>query len=538
MQSLMQYHRLRRDVEHDLALAKHDALHPQPEKTNKLESSSSNNRPVALTETEQGDSVDQPRVLGVTLSRPTKEDGKVVFLVGWKDQDANNPQEWSLAEKWTAMVACCLLSIALTIPTSIDGPTQAAFDEHYGVSPMQGSMVTGIFLIGIAVGSLVSAPLSETFGRNIIYFTAMILVMLFSIAKALAPNYGAALAFRFLNAVFAATPMTVGDIWTPMQIPFGLPFITFCAYAGPILGPVIAAYTPEIGFEWADWISTIIIGAALVLVLLVQPETYGPLLLEWRAKHLRDLTGDEHYQAEHASARSLGARLAVNLYRPFSLALTEPIILVFTFYLILLYFVLFTFLNGYPYIFTNVYGVSLSITFVIFAAMMPGVLIGLLMIPYIYHLTKKAAAKAAAAGQALAPEVSLYWAMAGASLFMPISLFWMGWTCYPDISIWSPIVASGFFGYALVCIFTASYMYIIYVYLQYAASALGFMTFARYLVSGALSPASIAMYDKLGPHWSLTIVGIVAALIAPVPFLLYRHGHRVLAMSRNVQNKA
>lgn len=168
----------------------------------------------------------------------------------------------------------------------------------------------GIFLIGIAVGSLVSGPLYETFGRNIIYLTAMILVMLFSMAKALAPNYGAALAFRFLNALFAATLMTVaggtvGDIWTPMQIPFGLPFITFCAY-----------------------------------------------------------------------------------------------------------------------------GVSLSITFVIFAAMMPDVLIGLLMIPYIYHPTKKAAAKASASGQPLAPEVSLYWAMAGASLFLPISLFWMGWTCY------------------------------------------------------------------------------------------------------------
>ncbi|KAK8108988.1 MFS general substrate transporter [Apiospora sp. TS-2023a] len=543
MQSIMQYRRLRRDVEQDLARTEHDALHQRPEKAGKLKSSSSSTAPMAETETEQGDSTEQPRVPGVTLSRPTEEDGKVVFLVGWKVQDHNNPQEWSLSRKWTTMVACCLLSIALTIPTSIDGPTQAAFDEHYGVSPMQGSMVTGIFLIGIAVGSLVSGPLSETFGRNIIYFTAMILVMLFSMAKALAPNYGAALAFRFLNALFAATPMTVaggtvGDIWTPMQIPFGLPFITFCAYAGPILGTVIAAYTPEIGFAWADWISMIIIGAALALVLLVQPETYSPLLLEWRAKHLRDLTGDDRYQAEHASARSLGSRLAVNLYRPFSLAWTEPIILVFTFYLILLYFVLFTFLNGYPYIFTNVYGVSLSITFVIFAAMMPGVLIGLLMIPYIYHLTKKAAGKAAASGQPLAPEVSLYWAMAGASLFMPISLFWMGWTCYSDISIWSPIVASGFFGYALVCIFTTSYMYIIYVYLQYAASALGFMTFARYLIAGALSPASIAMYENLGPHWSLTIVGIIATLMAPVPFLLYKYGHKVRAMSKNVQNKA
>lgn len=94
------------------------------------------------------------------------------------------------------------------------------------------------------------------------------------------------------------------------------------------------------------------------------------------------------------------------------------------------------------------------------------------------------------------------------------------------------------FGYALVCIFTTTYIYIIFVYLQYAASALGFMTFARYIVSGALSPASVKIYENLGPHWSLTISAIVATVMAPVPFVLYVYGHKVRAMSRNVQNKA
>lgn len=37
----------------------------------------------------------------------------------------------------------------------------------------------------------------------------MVVVMLFIMAKALAPSYGVALAFRFLGALFAATPMTV-----------------------------------------------------------------------------------------------------------------------------------------------------------------------------------------------------------------------------------------------------------------------------------------------------------------------------------------
>lgn len=381
-------------------------------------------------------------------------------------------------------------------------------------------------------------------------------------AKALAPNYGAAIAFRFLCALFAAAPMTVtggtvGDIWFPMQIPFGLPFLTFGAYAGPILGPVIGAYAPKLGYNWADWISVIVLGATAVFVFLAQPETFGPLLLEWRAKHLRDLTGDNRYRAEHASAASLGPRLVTNLYRPFTMIWTEPIILVFSFYLILLYFVLFTFLSGYPYIFTMVYDISLGLTFILWVAMIPGLIIAIAMIPYMYHLTKKAATKAASQGKQLQPEVSLYWAMAGASILMPVSLFWMAWTCYvsgsnhvwaistlivsflqSDISIWSPILASAVFGYSLVCIFTTTYMYIIFVYLQYAASALTFATFSRYIVAGALTPAAVKMYDKIGPHWALTISAIVATTMAPVPFVLYKYGHKIRAMSKNAQNKA
>lgn len=83
-----------------------------------------------------------------------------------------------------------------------------------------------------------------------------------------------------------------------------------------------------------------------------------------------------------------------------------------------------------------------------------------------------------------------------------------------------------------------SYQYIIFVYMQYAASALGFMTFTRYVISGALTPASVKMYDNLGPHWSLTIVAIIATFMAPVPFVLYKYGQKIRAMSKNAQNKA
>ncbi|KAI4090600.1 MAG: hypothetical protein LQ344_004647 [Seirophora lacunosa] len=438
MSSFLQYRRLRREVQEDITRAQRirdlstPNLSASTPESNEVEGQDEKGRTQSMPGEEDFQKLSL--VEGITVSRPDEKDGSIIFEVGWKENDPSDPLCWSMRRKWTVVLTCCALAIPLTMLTSIEGPTQDLFNAHFGVNAMAGSMTTGIYLIGTGVGSLFSGPFSETFGRNAVYFSTMIFVLIFIMAKALAPNYGAALTFRFICAVFAASPMTVaggtvGDIWTPMQIPFGLALVTFASYSGPILGPVVAAYAPAIGWAWEDWISMIIVGAALVFVLLFQPETYSPVLLQWRAKHLRELTGDNRYQTKHENAGSLGKRLLSNLYLPFTMTWTEPIILIFSFYPILLYFVLFTFLNGYPYIFTRTYGISTSLTFITWAAMLPGLGVALAMIPYIYSLTKKAAAKAAAEGKSLKPEVSLYWAMAGASVFLPISLFWMAWTC-------------------------------------------------------------------------------------------------------------
>jgi hypothetical protein len=45
------------------------------------------------------------------------------------------------------------------------------------------------------------------------------------------------------------------------------------------------------------WITLIISGLVLVLILLFQPETFGPILLKWKAAHLRKITGDERFVA-------------------------------------------------------------------------------------------------------------------------------------------------------------------------------------------------------------------------------------------------
>lgn len=87
------------------------------------------------------ESIDKHLVPGVTVS--SKSDGDVVFVVGWGDGDLSNPLNWSLLQKWVVMATCCLIAIAMTIPSSIEGAVQEAFDAHYGITGMAGSMTTG-----------------------------------------------------------------------------------------------------------------------------------------------------------------------------------------------------------------------------------------------------------------------------------------------------------------------------------------------------------------------------------------------------------
>jgi hypothetical protein len=80
-------------------------------------------------------------------------------------------------------------------------------------------------------------------------------------------------------------------------------------------------------------------GSLCILVALLVPETYGPLLLKRRAQEL-----SKQSQALYVSKLdkdeqqiTLGARLKVALSRPWLMLLHEPIVLILTIYTALLY---------------------------------------------------------------------------------------------------------------------------------------------------------------------------------------------------------
>ena len=426
--------------------------------------------------------------------------------------------------------------------SSVDSAVLPQASASFGVSEVTESLATGLFLIGFGVGALFAGPISETVGRNPVYIITLSLYMIFIMASALAPTIGAQLIFRFIAGLFGSTPLTcaggsISDLWSPMERVYAFPMFANAAFMGPIFGPVIGGFignsTLLNHWRWTEWITLIISGMILTLVVLFQPETYGPVLLGWKAKKLRQLTGDERYKAEiEIRDVAFSTRLIHALYRPFLLTFSEPIIILIALYLTVIYIILFTFLNGYTYIFTKTYGFTEGTTGLTFIGIAVGLCLATCLVPLVYIWARRDLAKIKAqGGSRLPPEFRLWFSMFGAPT-IPISMFWMGWTAYPHISYWSPLAASVLFGFGILCVFISSYQYIIDSYESYAASALASVTLIRYVVAGGMVEASIPIYQKLGVQWTLTLLGCLSAPLVPVPYLFYYFGPKIRSWSK------
>ncbi|GES61322.1 major facilitator superfamily domain, general substrate transporter [Aspergillus terreus] len=469
------------------------------------------------------------------------DDADQPILVGWSgENDPLNPANYSTPRKVFMTLLVSLLAISVTAASSIDACGVLQYSEDFHVSDVVGSLATGLFLIGFGVGSLLSGPFSETFGRNAIYLVTIVLFLIFIMAAALAPNLHGHLIFRFFAGFFGSTPLTcaggtVADLWDPLQKTWAFPLYTVPAFTGPILGQIIGSFIPgTLGWRWLEWIMLIMGGLILVLVTVLQPETYGNLLLEWKAAALRAQTGNSRYKAPmELRSESLGRRLMVAVYRTFVWSYSELIIILMGLYLSVIYIVLFTFLEGYAFIFGDTYALSQGLTSIAWTGMLIGVLLVSCIVPVVYSWT----CREYRSTSRIRPETRLWYAMLGGAPAVPVSLFWMGWTSYPNISIWSPLVASVLFGFGTTTIFIVAYMYIIDSYGVYSASALGFVVFSRYLVAGGITVAGAPIYRSIGVQYTLTILGAISAVMAVIPYMLYIYGPSIRKFSKHAANR-
>ncbi|KAF4125909.1 Major Facilitator Superfamily [Geosmithia morbida] len=158
------------------------------------------------------------------------------------------------------------------------------------------------------------------------------------------------------------------------------------AFVGPMVGAMIGACigpSESVSWRWAERSMLISSGLVLAIVCLLMLETYGPLLLQWKAAHYRAMTGDDRFRCEHEIGdATLFSRLRISMTRPFVM-ITEPIIVAMACYITAVYAVLFTFLIGWPYLFERMYGIHQGLSNIIFLSALVGIT-GIFLCVYMY----------------------------------------------------------------------------------------------------------------------------------------------------------
>lgn len=189
------------------------------------------------------------------------------------------------------------------------------------------------------------------------------------------------------------------------------------------------------------------------------PETYAPRLLRVRAKALSKLTGKKYICKLDVGKPKLSIkqRLSIALLRPWILLFKEPIVLLTSIYMAIIYGTLYLAFAAFPIVFQKGRGWSPGIGGLAFL----GMLVGMFIAVTGNILDNKRYMKKVHKHNGMPPpEARLPSAIVG-SILLPVGLFWFAWTSKPSIHFIVPIIGSSFFGAGLVLVFLSIFNYLI-----------------------------------------------------------------------------
>ena len=252
------------------------------------------------------------------------------YEVYWEPEDAENPRLWPLWYKGISIVTMSLGATVVSLFSTLYTSGIPGLEDEFHISKIVGLLGVFTYLLGMGVGTIVSAPLSELVGRRPVYLVCMTIFLMLILPSALARNMEAILVSRFFGGLFGSaimgnSPVSVNDIVSDKHRALAFGIWSIGPTNGPVYGPIIGGFIFQyLGWRWTNWIVLIIGGAVLVLMCLIK-ETYPPVILQKRAARLRKETGDPKWWTRYDGGEDLSKRLKTGLSRPFVMLVTEPI---------------------------------------------------------------------------------------------------------------------------------------------------------------------------------------------------------------------
>lgn len=485
----------------------------------------------------------------------SNDNDKPLSLENWHtdffEQDAANPKNWPKRQRITNSLLLASISLLSSFASSIVVPATPDIMSKFQVkSEMTVTLLTSLYVLGLGVGPFILAPLSEIYGRRIIYTSTLTVFTCAQLACSLVNSMTWLIIFRLISGITGGIAPSLGqaslsDVWDPADRGQWAATLTVGAMFGPPLGNFVAAIIlQQMNLTWIFWILTICSTILLFLSLLFLKESYAPVILERRQKLLQkshqnnpfsnggkiDMEG--YAESNLTPAPSVQRDPVGIIYRaitrPWRFLGTSPIVIIFGFFLAYTYGIFYVILTSLPLLFGSSdrsgnlfnYGFTTLQTGVSYWSLIVGFSIGFIIQaiaqPWVWkYLTERN-------GESR-PEYRLL-PMTVGMLFFPTSLLMYGWSAERQSAWIVPEIALALFAIGQFMVFQSIQIYLAEAFIPYSASAIAAATLLR-AITGAVFPLfADRVFTSLGYGLGGTVLSIAVFPAIPLPWILYRKG--------------
>ncbi|KAF1983816.1 hypothetical protein K402DRAFT_406541 [Aulographum hederae CBS 113979] len=213
-----------------------------------------------------------------TIKKKTP-DGKII-LEPQPEETPNDPLNWPAWRRDMALLSLgfyCMLGGGMT-PILAAGFQDVA--DTYDVSVPRVALTTGLFMMGLGVGSVIASPTAILYGKRPVYLVAALLFVVSAVWCAVSPNYTSLLVARIFQGI-AVSPVeclpsaTIAEIFFLHERAYRLGIYTLLLLGGKNLIPLVsAAIIQSLEWRWVFWIVAIVVGFCSILLFLFVPETF------------------------------------------------------------------------------------------------------------------------------------------------------------------------------------------------------------------------------------------------------------------------
>ncbi len=406
-------------------------------------------------------------------------------------------------KKWTILSIIFLVQVSMNFNASLYSNAVKGISKEFDVSAQAARCGAMIFLILYAFGCELWAPWSEEFGRKPILQLSLLLVNIWQLPVALAPNFASIMVGRALGGLSSAggsvTLGMIADMWDSDNQQYAVAFVVFSSVGGSVLGPVVGGFSERfLDWRWSIWIQLIFGGAVQLAHLVIVPETRTTLMMDKIAKKRR-ADGQNIWGPNEITPfreRFSMKEVLITWGRPFKMFLTEPIVLTLSLLSGFSDALIFMFIQSFSLVYSQ-WNFGIIAQGLAFLPILIGYFIAwFLFIPVIRRNIKE---RKNNPDDEKAQYESRLWFLLYTAPCLPIGLLGFAWTSGgPPIHWIGSSIFAAIVGIANYSIYMATIDYMICAYGPYSASATGGNGWSRDFLAGVLTIPATPFYQNIG----------------------------------------